>query len=255
MAAASILLLVPACSGGGEGGTAKPASGPEKEGPLTAGKGSLEHLEARAGGSGAPRARASFKVSREKGRLAKEFKVEIREAPRGASHAVTLDGVEVGRVVTDTDGEAQLELGGGDGNPFPAGFPEPRVDSVVKIGTLAELRLAKLEKVTQLEAPVSGGRLSGKVGYTVERLGDAVTREFKLKIAGAPPDSVHPVRLDGVLLGQVEVDSDGEGKLEFNEAEGGSLPAGFPEPKARSVVQVGDLFKGEMNDRRSQRGG
>ena len=97
------------------------------------------------------------------------------------THAVTVDGVEVGRVITDVEGEAQLELADGKGASFPAGFPEPRVDSVVKIGTLAELRLGRLEKLTQLEAIVAGGRLSGKVGFTVERLGSAVTREFKLK--------------------------------------------------------------------------
>ncbi|MCI0588613.1 MAG: hypothetical protein L0323_17415 [Planctomycetes bacterium] len=249
------IFLLPSCSGGGAPGSEQGASGPEKEGPVEGGEEMLEHLEARAGARGAPRSRASYKVSREKGQVAKELKIEVRDAPRGVTHAITLDGVEVGRVVTDLDGEAELELTARDGNAFPASFPEPRVDSTVKIGALAELRLAKLEKVTQLEAQVSGGRLSGKVGYTVERLAGVVTREFKIKVAGAPADSVHPVRLDGVLLGELAIESDGEGKFEFNEAEGEALPSGFPEPKARSVIQVGEIFKGELHDRSSGRGG
>jgi hypothetical protein len=208
----------------------------------------LLHLEARSSAAGAPHARASYRVKRVGGELIKEFEVEVTGAQPGVAHAVTLDGHQIGRMVTDLDGEAELELGL-DGQHFPAGFDEPQAGSVLQVGEAMELRLEMLEKLVHLESVVPGGQLSGKASFKIERLAGEITREFKVKISGAPADTVHDVSLDGVRIGELSVDSDGKGKLEFSDVEGSPFPAGFPQIGADSSIQVGELFSGKLQDR------
>lgn len=219
--------------------------------PALSPDGTLTHLEGRFGSPDTLWALASYKVKREGGKLTKALEIEVDNAPPAVTHALTLDGFAVGKMITKFKGEGEFSLVAAGDDYFPEGFPEPKSGSVVRIGELAELRLETLEKLTDLRADIAGpGKLSGKVGFKIERLGDSVTREFQVKVTHAEEKTVHPVTLDGVHVADLSVDLAGKGKVEFSTLSGDTFPAGFPEPRPGSSIEIGRLFKGELRDNR-----
>lgn len=212
----------------------------------------LVHLEARSPAGSVPSCRVSYQEKHADGESVEELEVQVDEAPGGVAHVVSIDGHELGRIVTDLDGEAKLELGGK--RSFPAGFVAPAAGAVVRIGELAELRLEPLERLAHLESAVEQGKLAGKVTFKRERLAGQVTREFKLKLSGAPPGE-HPVELAGVAVGDISVEADGKGKLEFSEQERTPFPADFPALEPGATVRIGALFSGRLESRLGERKG
>ena len=75
------------------------------------------------------------------GTLVNEFEIEIENGKPGEIHAISIDGVPLGMLILDMDGEAELELGGDEGDEFPDGFPEPKEGSIVRIGNDIQLTL------------------------------------------------------------------------------------------------------------------
>jgi len=204
-------------------------------------------LEGRFGDPGTLWGVASYEVAREGGVLVKELEVEVENAPPGVRHAVTIDGRDVDEMITNLDGEGELELVDDGQSSFPEGFVEPRVGSIVRIGELMQLELGVLETLAHLQTQISGPA-SGKIAYKVERLGDVVTQRFRIKLAGGPPVTRHAVRVAGVAIGELSIDDDGEGKLEFSTKEGLVFPEGFPDLEAGAEVVIGDLFVGRLDD-------
>ena len=227
------LLLASACSG--EGGADDLPAG------QTAGKGKAEgavHLEAWSGAGGLL-AEASYKGE------GQELKVEAERAKPGTKLALSLDGFGLGDMIADMDGEADYEHAG----PLPAGCPTPKAGSVIRVGETA-LELKPLERQVDLQHVIAGpGQLAGKVTFRVDRLGDAVAREFQIKLKGLPPSTKHPVTLGGQALATLEVDDDGEGKLELSSRRGDAFPAGFVDPTAGAALQIGTLFSGKLEAR------
>lgn len=236
------LPLAASCSpvAGGEGATAA----------------SVVHLESWFGGPEGLRGEASFKVKRSKSGREKELKVEVEHARPGAKHALTVDGCEIGQLITDLDGEAEFELLGDDARFLPAGCPELKVGSVIRVGELMELELKALERVVDLEALVAGpGKLAGKVTFRFDRLGDAISKEFQVKLTGGPANSVHPVTLNGVEVAELTIEDDGKGKLELSSRRSGALPSGFTDPAPGAAIQIGTLYSGVLQPRPEEPGG
>ena len=75
-----------------------------------------------------------------------------------------------------------------------------------------------------------------------------MTTEFQVKVAGAGAKSVHPVKVDGVHVGDLNVDLAGKGKLLYSTLDGEPFPTGFQAPRAGAKVQVGTLYEGELRD-------
>jgi hypothetical protein len=226
------LLLAPGCSG--EGGAEDLQAGP-------AGKGmnGAVHLEAWSGASDGLLGEASYKSE------GPELKVEVERAKPGTKFPLSLDGFGLGDMIADMEGEAEFELAG----PVPAGCPTPKAGSVIRVGETV-LELKPLERQVDLQRVIAGpGQLAGKVTFRVDRLGDAVAREFEIKLKGAPPGSKHPVTLAGQVLVTLEVDDDGEGKLELSTRRGDAFPAGFVDPSAGGSLQIGSLFSGQLEAR------
>ena len=64
-----------------------------------------------------------------------EFKVELRDAPAGATYVVLIDDVPVGELHTDDRGRGVLAFERGDNSkPFPAEFPVIQPGTVIKVG-------------------------------------------------------------------------------------------------------------------------
>ena len=237
---AAVLTAASACGNS----TSEPGTG-----AAAGGSDALVHLEARAVTPAGAVARASFQTKRDGAALTQELEVQVEKAPPGVAHPVLLGGHEVGRMVTDLDGEAELELGAEGERALPAGFVVPAAGSELRIGELVTLRLEPLERLVHLEANVDAGKVSGKVSYKVERLAGSVTREFKLKLSGLPKNSVQPLRIGANAVADLAVEADGKVKLEYSEADGRPFPAGFPAPEAGTFVHVGELALAELHDR------
>jgi hypothetical protein len=248
----ALVLLAPACAheesahavaAAGKTGAAAALAPDDKR------EGTLFHLEGRQGTPGELWIEASYKIRRDAGKLSKTVAIDIEHAKPGVTLALSLDGFSLGKVVTSAKGKAEYELTEADENHFPDGFEEPEEGSLVKVGELAEIRLQTVHKLTDLQVDIAGpGKLSGKVGYKVERLGDTVTTEFQVNVAQVEAKSMHPVQIDGVHVGDLSVDLAGKGKLLFSTLEGEPFPAGFQAPKAGSKVVVGTLYEGELRD-------
>ena len=224
------LLLASGCSG--EGDSALPLAEP-------AGGGKAFHLEAWSGASDGLLGEASYKGE------GPELKVEVERAKPGTKLALTLDGFALGDMIADLDGEAEFEHAG----PVPAGCPTPKAGSVIRVGDVV-LELKPLERQVDLQRVIAGpGPLAGKVTFRVDRLGDAVARELEIKLKGAPPSSKHPVTIAGRALATLEVDDDGEGKLQLSSRKGQAFPAGFVDPSAGTALQIGTLFTGPLEAR------
>jgi hypothetical protein len=210
----------------------------------------LVYLEGRYGELEGLRGDVKYKIERTGGRRFRQLELEVENAEPGTAYDLTLDGLAFGRGVVSRKGALQLEISEEDGQLFPAGFCDPVAGSVFRVGELLELRFDNLERLTHLEAAISGpGALSGKVSFKVDRLGDVVSREFRIKVEEAPPKTVQAVTLDGVHVADLSLDVEGRGRLKFSTKEPAPFPDVFPEPREGSVVQVGDLFRQELQDR------
>jgi myo-inositol-hexaphosphate 3-phosphohydrolase len=209
----------------------------------------LVHLEACSGKPEGTWGEASYKVERVVKQRYRKLKLDVENAQPGVAYELSLDGCALGEVITSRRGVLELEISEEDGQSFPAGFGEPKEGSVLHVAGLMDLRFQPLEKLTDLEADIAGpGELSGKVRFKIERLGDVVTREFQLKVDGAPVGTTQAVTLDGVRVADVKIDDEGKGKLKFSTKRHASFPSPFPEPHQGSVFAVGDLVRGELVD-------
>ncbi|TWT94550.1 dockerin type I domain-containing protein [Stieleria varia] len=64
-----------------------------------------------------------------------EFKVELEDAPANAEYSVTVDGVTVGTLRTDSRGRGRLQFElNDDSKPFPANFPAVAAGTEIRVG-------------------------------------------------------------------------------------------------------------------------
>ncbi len=212
-------------------------------------EGTLFHLEGRHGTPETLWIEASYKIRREAGKLSKTLELDIEKATPGVTHALSLDGFALGKLITSAKGKAEYELTATGDDYFPDGFVEPHEGSLVHVGELAEIRLLTVHKLIDLQVDIAGpGELAGKVGYKIERLGETVTTEFQVKVTHAGAKSIHPVKIDGVHVGDLSVDLAGKGKLLYSTLDGEPFPSGFQAPRAGAKIQVGTLYEGELRD-------
>ena len=81
--------------------------------------------------------------------------------------------------------------------------------------------------------------ISGEIQYfSVMKAGMTLTK-FSARIEGDPPNTTHPVAIDGVVVGQIMTNAEGEGRLVLSSNPHGNqqpLPANFP-----AMVAAGDM--------------
>lgn len=262
-------------------------------------------LEADLAGAGSETGEASYETDG----TAMEFEVELEGAAPGSVHTVTVDGIDVGEITADDNGEGELSYSSDpdDNADFPANFPAIAEGSTVDVGGMVSGSLAmevedetdddeeELDDVedddeddatdddaadgdatatggttgaasanqassssasgaqaaasttdaneTELEAELIGaGSETGEASYET----DGTSTEFEVEIEGATPGSVHAVTIDGVEVGTITVDEDGEGELSFSSdaVDNSPFPADFPALVEGANVDVGGLVSG-----------
>jgi len=217
--------------------------------PATAADGTVLELGGCFGSPAALWCEVSYKVKRKSGVLTKSLEIEVDNAAPGTTHSVTVDNFAIGNLATNAKGDAKLELVENKELLFPQGFQQPAPGSVIRIGDVLQVRLERLVRLAGLEAVIAGaGKFGGKATYKVEQLGDTVTKEFVVKVTGAPPKGSLAVTLDGVALGNLAIDVEGQGRIKFSTKKPPPFPDAFREPKAGTPFRIGDLFAGTLQD-------
>ena len=100
----------------------------------------------------------------------------------------------------------------------------------------------------ELEAHLLGESLArGRVKFEVELEHGAEKRELDVTVKDAEPGSALDVLVNGIFVGQVQVDTKGEGQLELSSHPDDDqlpLPDDFPDIQPGSTVAVGDSLTG-----------
>jgi len=248
-----IVISTPGCSRDADAASDKPAVTPAaaRPAPAPAPDGTLFELAGRFGSPAALWCEVGYKVKRKSGVTTKSLELEVDNAAAGTTYPVTVDGFAAGTITTNAKGDAKFELVENKEQLFPQGFREPAAGALIRVGELLQVRLDVLNHLVGLEATVAGaGKLGGKVTYKAEQVGDTVTKEFTVKVTGAPPKTSLPVELAGVAVGSLTIDVEGQGRLKFSNKKPPPFPAGFPEPTAGAAIHIGDLFAGTLQEAR-----
>lgn len=92
---------------------------------------------------------SNYKIKQREGKPFKSFEVQLERGKPGESLPITLDGVEVGQITLNEDGEGELEYSDEIGAkkphpPLPPNFPVPKHGSVLKIGNAYEVVLQEI---------------------------------------------------------------------------------------------------------------
>lgn len=103
---------------------------------------------------------------------------------------------------------------------------------------------------SKLRANLSGSGV-GKAEFESKR----GKLEFEVKVSGLSANSVYPVTVDGVIVGQLRTNSRGKGELKFESRKNNrpAFPADFPAITNASTIRVGDMTSGAFAASTEQR--
>ncbi len=158
-------------------------------------------FEASLGGANGAIGKAEFNAT------TKEFELQIRGGPANATLDVLVDGVKVGAVTTDALGRGELELNGAvvgvhDQSTITVGDPSN--------GGLSGTFLGAAE--SELKAALTGatGDVRGKAEF------NGADQRLEVEVRGGAASTGYDVTIDGVKVGTITTDREGEGELELS---------------------------------------
>ena len=234
------------------------------------------HLTATLSGATAATGTVGFESETEDGKTHSSFKVIVQGAAASAMLPVAINGTVVGQLNTDANGNGSLTFKsnphGPNQSPFPANFPTSLVaGDKVTVGTNLSGTLAVAsdhdhegdhddegdhdhegdDNGTRLTADLTGSTsATAKVSYQTETEDSTTEAKFSVKVHGAAANAMLPVAIDGVVVGQVKTDANGDGSLVFSTNPHGSqvaFPANFPTSLAAgATVTVGTDLSGTL---------
>lgn len=206
---------------------------------------------------------ATFKTYTEDGETETQFKVSVTGAAADTALDVTVAGVVVGQITTDSSGAGTLKLSSdpkSDEQALPDNFPTAvAADTAVSVGTIAgtlaertfggggcaggDAPTARTQLAARLTDSQSGATATVRY-HSITRDDETVTR-LAVHVKGAAADSTLDVSIGDVVVGQVATDSTGSGKLVLSSDPQGDeqpLPANFPtDVAADTAVTVGTM--------------
>lgn len=202
-----------------------------------------------------------------------ELNIRMDNAPVSSSFPVSLNDIALGQLMTDARGRGKLVLSQGDDNrehlPLPSGLSTLSPDMELVIGDIVK---GKLSQVTKLEsngvgtstsstesqeqhfvarfAVVAGTSRSAE--FEQETEAGITKRKFKAEIEKAAANTKFDVTVGGILVGSIQTDSRGRGRLILTtrpkDAGDQLMPATFPTIADGTAVKIGTV---ESNLRRT----
>ena len=192
--------------------------------------------------------------------------LEVRDFPAASTQALVIDGVTVGQISIDADGDGRLTFAsdpmGPDELAFPSAFPAVGPGAWMMVGELASAELSvdgvnvdesderSANHLTlMLNAVLQGdGVTHGRATYETEEVDGIDTHELEIEVADAIPGSSHELLIDGVPAYVLVVDDAEYIAVKFSSSTTGTdaipFPAGFPVIAANSVLTVGAILEG-----------
>jgi len=206
-------------------------------------------LQASLTGIGTAIGRAKFEVEQEHGVTQTSLAISIQGAAASSTLDVSIDGAPVGVINTDVNGVGSLRL--------TSGIPAITANSTITVGGLqgtfaapqatdnlppGGVVAAKVELQANLTGPAGG---VGQARLQVEPEHGATQTSFTVSVRSAAPSSTLDVAIDGVIVGRIATDANGNGRLSLNsnprKTGDVQLPANFPAVTAASKITVGTL--------------
>lgn len=298
-------------------------AGPQAAAGQEAAESEIEFEAALSSTTSAATGEAEFSSESENGTTKTEFEVELKGADPDVTYDVTVDGVVVGQVITDANGDGSVAFSDspeGSELALPADFPAIAEGSAVDVGGVltgtfavpaededddadeenddddtdedddaseqdndaatsvptggtqaagAGVSANASSGTGSVTAGASGAGAAGAAGTDVElsatltgpagiqgkaefesEMEDGVMEtEFEVEIRGADPNATYDVFVDGTVVGQIQTNSRGRGKLEFSnevDDDGQPFPTGFPSISDGSTITVGSILSGTM---------
>lgn len=205
-----------------------------------------------------------YEVEPENLGIQREFKVDVRNATPFEQLDLFVDAIDVGDISVDARGRGVIRLSDNPNVgelPFPAAFPEIQVGTVVDIDHLLTGVFAAIPRTAPGGVPVDERELQGGLfGATGARGGTRyetqledggfLERQFRVHVRNAVPGSVHDVRVNDVVVGQLLVESDGRGIVDLsnrmNDPRELAMPPSFPDVQPGAKVDVGVILTGVL---------
>ncbi len=196
-----------------------------------------------------------------------ELNIRIDNAPVSRSFPVSLNDIALGQLMTDAKGRGRIVLGQGEGDreqlPLPPGLTTLSPETELVIGDIVR---GKLSQVSRLESNASGSAtppvVEGQEQHFVAKLSvvsgatysaefeqeaeNGVTkRQFEAEIEKAAPNSRLEVSVGGILVGNIDTDIKGKGKIRLttNPKDSGEqlMPSAFPTVADGTTVKIGTV--------------
>ncbi len=187
-----------------------------------------------------------------------ELKIRVDNAPASSSFDVTLNDIALGQLMTDTRGRGELLLsrGGDDSNrsPLPDALIALSPDMELVIGDIVRGKIARAANVEETASlhllarfsPID--RVERSAEFERESEGGLVRQRFEAALEHAAANGMFDVAVDGILIGRINTDINGKGRLRLSnhsEHEGDQpFPESFPDLESGSIVTIGDVSSG-----------
>ncbi len=192
-----------------------------------------------------------------------ELNIRMDHAPVSSSFEVSLNDIALGQLVTDARGRGKMVLSQGDDNrehlPLPSGLTTLSPDMELVIGDIVKGKLSQVTKVESngTSTPVvtssqeqqfaarfdAVGGVVRSAEFEQETEAGATKRKFKAEIEKATPNTRFDVTVGGIMVGSVQTDSKGRGRLSLatNPKDAGDqiMPASFPAISDGTTVKIG----------------
>lgn len=181
-------------------------------------------------GSASVDAKASYQKCLMDGVACKQFSMVVDGAQPNAAQTIYVNGNSVAVLHTDSSDHGKVKyrtaafIGDSHAASLAAAFPKIERGDVVTMGHMAGVFFDAMdddEQEFEVEGDFAGPvGTSGDVSYNEESEDGVIDREFELEFAGAQPNEVLNITVNGVVVYTVTADANGEVHLTLKSADG-----------------------------------
>lgn len=196
---------------------------------------------ARLFGDSAYKVQAKYEQQTEDGQISQRLKVHVKKGLPLQTLDVTINGVIVGVITTNPAGNGKLVL-----RTPQSLVPTIVSGDVITVGPLSGVFLSKSGKYKiDGDFAVDGTTVLGHVKYTERLRHGQLDRRFHVSLEGAAAGEVFDVQVNGVSVGTITANEEGEGSFKLRSAAfvhgngWAAMSNDFPSLQPGDVVTVG----------------